>query len=289
MNTDAQTESGTIAFGGGVRQPALFLLATCVPVVAVPVLIYPHLGSLLAFLLVMSATFGVIALLAWGALRWEGLDPADVGLSRPNVVPGVALVFGIYALLNLLGAGYLFLTGEGVALSLREPYDTPVLFAAASVAYFAFNGIAEELAFRAYLQNKLIALLGGGSDRARKAAAIALGVGLFALWHVPQRVLIAGLDSPAAVAQSLVSVVVLGAILGVLYEYTRNVVLVGVLHGTFNFQPFFVVGMPTNDLVLLVGVPALVAAVWGYRRWARRTGRPDFAPQYQSSPSKRVG
>lgn len=289
MPSDTAPRSRGIEFGGGVLPPVVFLaLSSLVPVV-IPVVVYPHVHDLLTFLVVMSASFGLIGIVAWGVLRWEGLSLADVGFSRENVVPGVVLVLGIYVLLNLLGAGYLFLSGESVSFALPEQYATPVLFVAASIAYFGFNGIAEELAFRAYFQNKLIALLDGGTDRTRKPAAILLGVALFSLWHLPQRILIAELTTPGAIAQSLVSVVILGTVLGLLYEYTRNAVLVGVLHGTFNLQPFLVEGMPANDLVLFVGLPLLLIAVWRYRRWARRRHPLDFAPQRQVAQADSTG
>ena len=109
---------------------------------------------------------------------------------------------------------------------------------------------------------------------------------LFALIHIPQRVLIGGVTSPVAIAQSLLGIVLLGLVLGVLYEYTRNVVFVGVLHGTFNWQPIVVAGAPVSELALVVGIPVLVLTAWYYRRWASGTNAPEFSPQRQLGVSR---
>jgi hypothetical protein len=72
-----------------------------------------------------------------------------------------------------------------------------------------------------------------------------------------------------------------GIVLGAAYELTRNVVLVGVLHGTFNHNPVLLLGPEgeaVTDLTLLV-LPLLVVAVWYYRRWARTARPADFRPQ----------
>ncbi|KTG27437.1 hypothetical protein AUR66_14200 [Haloferax profundi] len=71
----------------------------------------------------------------------------------------------------------------------------------------------------------------------------------------------------------------------VIYELTRNIVLTGVLHGTFNFQPILVFregGAAVSEVMLAV-LPLIVVAVWAYRRWAKGARRDDFG--VQSGPS----
>jgi len=227
----------------------------------------------------MVGGFVLTGAIAWAILRWEGLRAADVGLSRRTAVSGALLAVGFYVLLNVVGAAYLFLSGEPVRLA---PPEGPsfALWGVVTVAYL-IAGLAEELAYRAYLQNKLVALFKGGDDRVRKAVAILAAGVLFTLAHVPNRVLEMGLDSPGAIAGTFVSVVVLGLLLGVLYEFTRNVAFVGVLHGTLNWSAFVVEGIPASDVALFVGLPALVLVAWYYRRWATEEGAPEFAPQRQ--------
>ncbi|WEL26828.1 hypothetical protein HBNXHx_2093 [Haloferax volcanii] len=70
-------------------------------------------------------------------------------------------------------------------------------------------------------------------------------------------------------------------LLGVIYELTRNLVLVGLFHGTFDLNPLFVVsetGAPVEDLTLLV-LPVALVVFWGYRRWAKTQRPTDFKPQ----------
>ena len=79
----------------------------------------------------------------------------------------------------------------------------------------------------------------------------------------------------------LAFVTVYALILGVLYEYTWNTVLVRLFHGTFDLNPIFVVGKtgePVGDLTLLV-LPVALVILWGYRRWAKAEHPIDFQPQ----------
>lgn len=281
-STDGES---AIEFERRLGPPALLLGITGLIIVTVPLAIYPHLESQFGFFVVLSATFAVIAGVGWIALRLDGVTAMDVGLGREHVLPGVLAVVGLYVLLNVISAGTVLVSGDGVSIDVSTEYSSVGMWAVAGIAYLGFNGMAEEFAFRGYLQNKVIALLDASDNRIRKAGAIFVGVVLFALIHIPQRVLIGGVTSPVAIAQSLLGIVLLGLVLGVLYEYTRNVVFVGVLHGTFNWQPIVVAGVPVSELALVVGIPALVLTAWYYRRWASGTDSPEFSPQRQQGVS----
>jgi membrane protease YdiL (CAAX protease family) len=276
----------SIEFERRLGPPALLLGVTGLIIVVVPLAIYPHLESRFGFFVVLSATFAVIAGVGWIALRLDGVTARAVGLGREHILPGVLAVLGLYVLLNAVGAGTVLVSGEAISIELSDEYASAGMWAVAGIAYLAFNGMAEEFAFRGYLQNKVIALFGGSNNRIRKAGAIFAGVLLFALIHIPQRVLIGGVTSPVAIAQSLLGIVLLGLVLGVLYEYTRNVVFVGVLHGTFNWQPIVVAGAPVSELALVVGIPVLVLTAWYYRRWASGKNAPEFSPQRQLGVSR---
>jgi len=279
-------EESSIEFERRLGPPALLLGVTGLIIIVVPLAIYPHLESQFGFFVVLSATFAVIAGVGWVALRFDGVTARAVGLGRKHVLTGVLAVVGLYVLLNAVGAGIVLFSGEAISIELSDEYASAGMWAVAGIAYLAFNGMAEEFAFRGYLQNKVIALFGGGDDRIRKAGAIFVGVMLFALIHIPQRVLIGGVTSPVAIAQSLLGIVLLGLVLGVLYEYTRNVVFVGVLHGTFNWQPIVVAGVPVSELAAVVGIPTLIFTVWYYRRRASGTNAPEFSPQRQQEVSR---
>ncbi|SNR44118.1 CAAX protease self-immunity [Halorubrum vacuolatum] len=285
-STSQSTENiRSIAFEKGLGPPILFLFISSLWVVFVPLAIYPLFDNRFVLLAVMAGAFAVTAAIAWLVLRWEGLSAADVGLSREHVLPGIGLVLLFWVIINVVGALSAFVSTGDVRFGIPEQWDSFAFFLGIGIAQLVFVGLAEEFAFRAYLQNKLIALLNGGRDRVRKGAAILLGVLLFTVWHVPQRVFIGGFTSPTAIVQSLIVVMVLGLALGLLYEYTRNVVFVAVLHGTFNWQPQAIVGAPT-DLPFFAGLAVLLVVVWYYRRWAGETRPADFQPQIQATTAR---
>lgn len=263
----------------------MFLIATTLWIVLVPLVLYPFVDSFGTQLLAQSAAFAVIIGIAWAILRWEGLGATDVGLSWRDVLPGALPIIGIYVFLNVVGALAMILSGESASFAIPETHSSLTQWLGVGAVQLLFVGIAEEFAFRAYLQNKLIALVGGGYNRVRKGGAIVLGAGLFTIVHIPQRILIQDLSAPAEIIQTLGIVVVLGLVLGVLYEYTRNVVFVGVLHGTFNWQAFVVADAPIN-LAYLVTLPAFPIVAWAYRRWARTVRSEHLQPPVQAG-SKR--
>lgn len=273
-----------LTFDRGLLPLVLFLLSTSLLATLVPLFVYPTLGPT-ASLAAMAAAFAVVAGAAWLALRAEGVGAADVGLSRHDVLPGVLPVVAVYLLINAVAAAAVFLASGTVRFAVPGEIS-PIAWLAMAVVQVTFVGITEEFAFRGYVQNKLVAALDGGTDRRRKAAAILLGVLLFALWHIPQRVFGQGLTDPGEVVGTLVVVVIFGSLLGVLYEYTRNVVLGGVLHGTFNWSFVFVPDAP-GDVPFLVALPVFVVLVWYYRRWARRTHASSFRPQVQAARATR--
>ncbi|WP_255198584.1 CPBP family intramembrane glutamic endopeptidase [Halorarius litoreus] len=273
-----------LAFDRGVGPLVGFLLSTTLLATLVPLFVYPNLGPWPS-LVAMAAAFAAIGGIAWLALRLDGRRAADVGLSRDDVLPGVLPVAAIYLLINAVAAIAVVLASGSVRLTLPGAVS-PSWWVAMAVVQLTFVGITEEFAFRGYVQNKLVAVLGGGTDRVRKVVAILLGVGLFALWHIPQRVFGQGLTEPSEILGTLVVVVVLGLFLGLLYEYTRNVVLVGVLHGTFNWSFVFVAGAP-GDLPFLVAIPVFAVLVWYYRRWASEAHAASFRPQVQPQTPRR--
>lgn len=271
----------TISFGRGLWPMVAFLVVTTLLATLFPLYVYPNLGTP-GTLAAMGAAFAAVVLLAWLALRYEGVTAADVGLGRANVVPGVLVVVVCYLLVNAVAAVLAF--RETGAVRFAVPGDLSVTaWAVMAFLQLFLVGIAEELGFRGYVQNKLVAVLGGGDDRLRKAGAILLGVVLFTAWHVPQRVVGQGLTAPADVLGTLVVVGILGTLLGVLYEYTRNVVLGGFLHGTFNWSFVFVADAP-GETAFLVVLPVFVGLVWYYRRWASARDLPGFGSQCQTRP-----
>jgi len=71
-----------------------------------------------------------------------------VGLGREHVLPGVLAVVGLYVLRNAVGAGTVLVSGEAISIELSDEYASAAMWAVAGIAYLAFNGMAEEFAFR---------------------------------------------------------------------------------------------------------------------------------------------
>jgi membrane protease YdiL (CAAX protease family) len=158
--------------------------------------------------------------LSWGVLRWEGLCPAEVGLSRAHALPGLLPVAGIWAGVNALAAVIGWMTSGTLSPGLLGE-TSGLLWIATAVEQWLFVGPAEELGARAYLQNKLVALLGGGHKRRRKAVGIVTAAALFALWHIPQRLWVQAMP-PSQAVLSAVGVIPIALLFGLLYEVTRE-------------------------------------------------------------------
>lgn len=100
---------------------------------------------------------------------------------------------------------------------------------------FLVVGVSEELLFRGVLQTRFAETIGGD-------AAVVVVTFLFILLHVPAYAMSGG-----AVVPAMTLLFVIGLGLGIAYEYTRNLVVPIVIHGTFNVVSLFV------EVYLVVG------------------------------------
>jgi len=98
-------------------------------------------------------------------------------------------------------------------------------------------GSAEEFSVRGYFQNKVTAVLGGGS-RLRVGLGILTASAVFGLLQVPGALLTG--TSAMALVGIVVSRAVTGVFFGTLYELTRNVYFVAVLHALGNTWPLVI-------------------------------------------------
>lgn len=141
-------------------------------------------------------------------------------LRRLGVIAAAAV--GLYA----LQIGFLFVLRE---FGLRTGQNPATVAAGDPVVYYAVMivvsilvvGPAEELLFRGVIQSGLRRAFG-------PAAAIALASVMFGLLH-------AGVEGTIVETFAYMGVtVVLGAILGLLYEWTENVIVPALAHGLYN-------------------------------------------------------
>lgn len=216
-------------------------------------------GTILGALLMLG--------LAIAVLRWETISLDRLGCSWRHALWGGGWFLGIVVGMN----GLLLLA----AVTLADSYEftaggqSVTVWLGFAVANWLFVGVAEELAVRGYLQNKLVVLFDGDGRFGRRVAGVFLTAVVFALLHVPQRLVVAGL----AVEQLPASLALLAAtavVLGVVYELTRNLVLVALLHGAWNVPPVFlsIYGTQTWQgvaLLLALALPVVVGVALYWR------------------------
>jgi membrane protease YdiL (CAAX protease family) len=156
-----------------------------------------------ALLSTLAAAPFVVAALA----RSEGLD--GLGLSGASFRGSMLLGIVLAAIVATFGR----LSGV-----MRPPLPESV---APFVAAFSV-GIAEELIWRGYAQQRLAAWLG---DRAGWLTTSAL----FSLWHIPQRIVVARLQL-VELLSSLVTVFVFGLLFGWIMRKTQHIAAPALLH-----------------------------------------------------------
>ncbi|RQG97822.1 CPBP family intramembrane glutamic endopeptidase [Natrarchaeobius chitinivorans] len=234
---------------------------------AIPV-VDVHAGSVVLSLVL----FG----LAVATLRLEGVSLARIGLEPRLLVPATVLVGGYFLALNVAGIGIAIASGAPETLGYQWTVS-PV----GAVFTFAFMlvvaGLVEEVVFRGYLQNRLIALC-PGDPRIRAIAGIVGASVLFSAYHVP-RVLTDGPPGTMSGSGYLLLLFVNGIGFGLLYEFTQNLSVPIIVHaagnmpGTAGILFFDVAGWPRWAMALyVVSYLGLIAlAVLVYRRWAFET------------------
>lgn len=253
-----RTDSDPPAFAGGSTVPVATYLLTIV--------------ALSGFALASSGgspspVLGVIwglllAALAVGALRAEGVGARSVLPSARSLAPVAAVVVAFWTLYNLVayGLGLAGVVGFDPAWSRVAAH--PLAYLAALASSLAFTALPEELLFRAYLQSKLVELVGDG--RRAVVAGIAVAAVLFALFHLPRWFLVSGHGIGSALAGRLLWLTVAGLAYGVVYASTGNLWLVALFHATMNQPPVLVaVDVPAglHPLIGAVEYAAIVSVV----------------------------
>jgi membrane protease YdiL (CAAX protease family) len=210
-------------------------------------------------------------------LRYENVRLREIGLDPRLLAPALAAGGAVVVAINVAVAGLGASAGNTLSLGLYPLYQSllpgtsAAMLAATGVHHYLFTGPAEELAFRGYLQNKLVSLF-GDPTRGTRAAAVLVASASFGLLHLP--VVLLGADlTPGGVVAAILLSTVSGAVFGVIYELTRNLYLVIILHGFGDWWPLFVdaggVAWPNWGMIALV----YTLVVLGYRWWAGRASR----------------
>jgi membrane protease YdiL (CAAX protease family) len=167
--------------------------------------------------------------LATGALaylRWRGEPLGNIGIAVPGLRGVILVVVGTFGTLVLAIAVGLLVQFLGISAAENatagQAAEVPSsLLLLIPVAIFVI-GPCEELLFRGVVQRRLREVWSA-------PVAIVLASALFAAAHV-----VALVGDPAAIATTIGILFVPALVFGVLYEYTKNVVVTALVHGLYD-------------------------------------------------------
>lgn len=284
LRTDSNTRGGDareVSFDGGAWTFLAFLVLGAILVVAdryanyvwelgpaIPV-VDVHVGSIVLSLALLG--------LAVGTLRLEGVSLARIGLAPTLLVPGATIIGGYFLFLNAAAITIAIASGNPETVGYQwtvPPAEAVFVFA----FMFVVAGIVEEVVFRGYLQNRVVALW-RGDPRVRVAVGLVVASALFSAYHVP-RVLTDGAPNGMTSSGYLLLLFVNGLGFGLLYEFTQNLYVPITVHaagnmpGTAGILFFHLGGWPSWAVALYVVfyLGLVILVVLAYRRWAFEAG-----------------
>lgn len=270
------------SFRGGIRPAVAVLLAFTIWVTISAVSFNQLFGAESTPLLkaIWSIPSGLIQFgLIAAVYRYEGVDLDELGLSRALLKPAAVAVLGVIIAVNAAVLGLATLHDSEVLPGVYAFYRTGqydlsyAVIAISVVSNLVFTGAVEELAFRGYLQNKLVSLVDVGGLRLQTAVGILLTGISFSLMHIPARLLVDGFRL-SELGGTLVLLALSGMMFGTIYAFTQNLWLVMLLHGVGNFWPIMM-GVDRGiwpNYVVLLGIYCLLIIV--YRQASFRSELP---------------
>jgi membrane protease YdiL (CAAX protease family) len=188
-----------------------------------------------------------VGLVGWWFLYRERIQGSDIGLDRRRWVEGIAVFFGWWlmtTIVDLIGSSVVEMFGLSLLPTeiLQWSAETVLNWVGAWIV----TGLAEEIAFRAYLHNRLAAALG------RRWLGIVLAALLFSLWHIPGSIA-AGRFALNKLLTTLVIAVFSLVLFNLTYEWTGLLPFLALFHGWSDFP-----------LLITLRRPTAVGAVAGY-------------------------
>lgn len=185
----------------------------------------PSLRLLLSTVLLQGVTYGGITI---AYLKVRGLNSEFVPFSLPDKRDLIVTVVGIVALLGLLFAMSSVISYLGLESAQNQVVEigqqNPTTFLFLILLSFLLVGPGEELLFRGLVQGTL-------RESFDPARAIVLASALFASIHLFS---LSGDGKFVYIGIAFVLALVLGAT----YEYTENIVVPSIIHGTYNAIQF---------------------------------------------------
>lgn len=211
-----------LSFGAfGVGQVVVLLAALAFAAVGIDVLNRPALLIAISTVMLQGVTFGGIAL-GYLTYRNLGLDfihahvPSlrDIGMA----VAGFVVLFGALQIISQLIQALGLQSAQNSVIDMAS--GNPDIYLLLIPLSFLLIGPGEELLYRGLIQGLL-------RKTFRPARAIVLASALFAVVHVFSL-------SGAGKLVSIGTVFTLSLILGILYEYTDNLVVPILVHGAYD-------------------------------------------------------
>lgn len=208
-----------------------------------------------------SAASAVVGLIGWWFIKREGVRAEDVGLGKRAWAWSLALFLAWWVLVTVVDLAGRWVAGLlGVSLLPIGDNEWSLATVAEMVSTFIFVGFAEEIAFRGYLHNKLVAVVG------RRRLAILLAALAFGLWHTP-----ADIAGSGQVLSPLLNAL-LFALLGLVffhlpYEWTGLLPFLALFHGWNDFLLLVTLEAPTA-VGTVAGYVLMWLTLWVYRRLA---------------------
>jgi membrane protease YdiL (CAAX protease family) len=190
--------------------------------------ITPRRTVVLSVVTLQLVGFSVVSL---GYLRYRGRTLADIGVEVPSLEGWISLGAGYVGMVIvwLVGAIATFIIGNRLGIERQQQgiievaQQDPLIFLLIGVLSLFIVGPAEELLFRGVIQTRLRETFG-------PVAGVGIATTLFAFAHITGFL-------PGSLGGALLGVSVLllvGLVLGIVYEFTDNLIVVAAIHGLYN-------------------------------------------------------
>lgn len=185
----------------------------------------PTSGAVLLFVMNFVGFFAV----GWAYLRWRGesvFDTSLYDLAAPSlrqagqVLVGLVVLFGLLITISNIAAQFGISSSENVTQTLGE--GNPQLLLYLIPIALLLNGPIEEFLFRGLVQGLF-------RDAYGVLPGIALSAAVFGVVHY-----FAVSGGGGNIIFTLTVITALGTLLGVLYEWSENLFVPGLVHGLFN-------------------------------------------------------
>ncbi|RMH15083.1 MAG: CPBP family intramembrane metalloprotease [Acidobacteria bacterium] len=227
----------------------------------------------------------LLVVVGFGVFLVARLRPADLGLSRAGLPPALAATAAFWLTLQI---AFVLFGGGGVSLhpAWRDPGAGYVV--GGVLGQLLGNALAEEAVFRGFLFPQLLLKMRHRltGRTAFVLAALASQI-VFAVLHLPNRLLVKGFELGPSLAADQARLVVHGLVFLALFLASRNLLVAVGVHALWN-DPALLVASPggvAHYLVVLGSSLALTAALALLRRRRSAAPLPAAAARRRTPPA----